>query len=60
MVVQTTLTNRDRARFQKGAQPGDVTLDVKRRRIVRMDARSRENETRIFRGVVSRHRCGID
>ena len=60
VVVETAFTDRDSALLNEGAELWDVALGVERRGVVGMDASSRENEARILRGVLSRHRGGID
>jgi hypothetical protein len=59
VVVETTLTHRDRASLEKAAELWDVALRIERRGVVRVNARCRENEARVFLGVLSRQRGGI-
>ena len=60
VIVEAALTHRDRAVLKKRAQLWDVTLSVERRGVVRVDARRRENEARVFRGALSGDRGGVD
>jgi hypothetical protein len=60
VVIEAALTDRDSALLNKAAELGDVALGVERRGVVGMDASSREDEARILRGVLSRHRGCID
>jgi hypothetical protein len=60
VVIEAALTDRDRAVLKKAAQLWNVALSVKGRRVVGMNARRRKNETRVFRGALSRDRGGLD
>jgi hypothetical protein len=60
VIVEAALTYRNRTLLQKGPQLWDVAVCVETRGVVRMNARSRENEPPVFRGVVGCHRGCID
>jgi hypothetical protein len=60
VVIEAALADRDSAVLHKAAELGDVALGLKRRGVVGMNASSREDEARILRGVLSRHRGCID
>ena len=55
VVVEPALADRDRS-AKKLTEPGDVALHVESGRIVRMDARRRENKRRVLGGECSRDR----
>jgi len=55
VVVEPALTDRDRS-AKKLTESGDVALFVESGRIVRMDARRRENKRRVLGGECSRDR----
>src|SRR5712664_353432 len=58
VVVESALPHRYRPGLKKAAQLWYVPLSVERRRIVGVNTRSRENEARVFRGVLSGDRGG--
>jgi hypothetical protein len=60
VVVEAALPHRDGTALQKAAQSRYVALGVEGRGVVGMNARCRENEACIFRGVLSGERCRID
>jgi len=60
VVVEAALTDRDRAALKKRAQLWYVALRIEGRGVVRVNAGRRKNETRVFRGVLSRGRGGLD
>jgi hypothetical protein len=60
VVVQTTLTNSDRATSDESAQPRYVTIGVERCGIVGVNARGRKNEARVFRGDLRGDRGSLD
>lgn len=60
VIVEAALTHRDRAVLKKCAQLRDITLSVEGRGVVRVDARRRENEARVFRGALGSDRGGDD
>ena len=61
VVVEAALAHRDRTALNKAAQLWYVALERRTSRgVVRVNARGRENEARVFRGVLSGDRGGID
>ena len=60
VIVEAAFTHRDRAVLKKRAQLWDVTPGVEGRGVMRVDARRRKNEARVFRRALSGDRGGAD
>jgi hypothetical protein len=60
VVVETAFPHRDRTTLEKAAKAGYVSVGAEGRGVVGMNARRREDEARVLRGVVCRLPGGIE